>query len=101
MIMQGSNHFCFGDAGNQGLFDCRRRCDPQRMAIQTSFAEKVIMFQNSHDGSLAPLGNDSELDLALLDIKNGVRRIALPEDNLILSIIGNRLARRLPSRETL
>src|ERR1700729_189473 len=59
------------------------------MTIQTSFAEKVIRFQNSHDCFLAPLGNDSELDLALLDVKNGVRRIALPEHNFILSIIGN------------
>src|ERR1700733_12973354 len=87
--MQGSNHFCFGDARNQGLFDCRGRCDTKRMAIQTSFAEKVIRFQNSHDCFLAPLGNDSELDLALLDVKNGVRRIALPEHNFILSLIGN------------
>src|SRR4249920_2860636 len=59
------------------------------MAIQTSFAEKVTRFQNAYDCFLAPLGNDGELDLALLDVKNGVRRIALPEHNFILSIIVN------------
>jgi hypothetical protein len=59
------------------------------MAIQTSFAEKVTRFQNSYDRFLAPLGNDGELDLALLDVKNSVRRIALPEHNCILSIIVN------------
>src|SRR5580693_1907582 len=87
--MQSGNHFRFGDACNQGLFDCRSRCDTQRMAIQTSFAEKVTRFQNSYDRFLAPLGNDGELDLALLDVKNGVCRIALPEHNFILSIIVN------------
>ena len=60
LIMQSSNHFCFGDTCNQGLLDCRRRRDTQRMAIQTSFAEKVTGFHNSYDCFLAPLGNDGE-----------------------------------------
>src|ERR1700733_2925421 len=87
--MQGGNHCRFGDARNQGLFDCRSRCDTQRMAIQTSFAKKVARFQNTYDCFLAPLGNDGELDLAVLDVKNGTRRIALREHNFILSIIVN------------
>jgi hypothetical protein len=37
------------------------------MAIQTSFAKKVARFQNTYDCFLAPLGNDGELDLAVLD----------------------------------
>jgi len=64
------------------------------MAIQTSFAEKVTRFQNSYDCFLAPLGNDGELDLALLNVKNGVRRITLPEHNFILSIIYQNLPAR-------
>ena len=59
------------------------------MTVQTSFAKKVVRFQNTYDCFLAPLGNDGELDLALLDVKNRVRRIALPEHNFILSIIVN------------
>src|SRR5271163_275506 len=86
--MQSSNHFCFGDACNQGLFDCRSRCDTQRMAIQTSFAEKVTRFQNSYDCFLAPLGNDGELDLALLDVKNRVRLATLRKNNLVFLILG-------------
>jgi hypothetical protein len=70
--MQSSNHFCFGDARNQGLLDGRSCCDPQRMAIETSFAKKVSRFQNTYDCFLALLGNDGELDLALLDVKNRV-----------------------------
>ena len=60
------------------------------MAIQTSFAEKVTRFQNSYDCFLAPLGNDGELDLALLDVKNRVRLAALRKNNLVLVILGYR-----------
>src|SRR5580658_5933370 len=48
------------------------------MAIQTSFAEKVTRLQNTYDCFLAPLGNDGELDLALLDVKNRVRLARSP-----------------------
>ena len=47
------------------------------MTVQTSFAKKVVRFQNTYDCFLAPLGNDGELDLALLDVKNRVRLAAL------------------------
>jgi hypothetical protein len=57
------------------------------MAIQTSFAKKVAA---SHDGNhrfLALLGNDGELDLALLYVKDRVRDLSLRENNLILPVI--------------
>ena len=47
-----------------------RRCDAQRMAIQTSFAKKVTRSEDCDDRFLALLGNDGEFDLALLDVKN-------------------------------
>src|ERR1700738_894988 len=88
--MQGSNHCSFIDARNQALIDRRGRCDPQRMAIQTSFAKKMVRFQKAYDCFLAPLGNDGELDLALLDVKNRVRLAALRKNNLVLVILGYR-----------
>jgi hypothetical protein len=56
------------------------------MPIETPLAKKVTRFQNSNDCFLAPLGNDGELDLALLDVKNRVRNVALRKNNLILLI---------------
>jgi hypothetical protein len=41
------------------------------MPTETPLAKKVTRFQNSNDCFLA--GNDGELDLALLDVKNRVR----------------------------
>jgi hypothetical protein len=62
------------------------------MAIQTSFAKKVTWFQDCNDRFLALLGNDSELDLALLDVKNRVRNISLRENNLIIPVFGYRFS---------
>src|SRR6266478_7214904 len=66
--------------------------DAQRMAIQTSFAKKVTWSQDCNDGFLALLGNDGELDLALLDVKNRVRDLSLRKNNLILPIFGYRFS---------
>jgi hypothetical protein len=62
------------------------------MAIQTSFAKKVTWSQDCNDRFLALLGNDGELDLALLDVKNRVRDLSLRKDNLILPILGYRFS---------
>src|SRR6201981_2476791 len=56
------------------------------MPIETPLAKKVTRFQNSNDCFLAPLGNDGELDLAPLDVKNRVRNVTLRKNNLILLI---------------
>ena len=40
------------------------------MAIEASFAKKVTRSEDCNDRFLALLGNDRELDLALLDVKN-------------------------------
>src|SRR6266478_7576537 len=66
--------------------------DAQRMAIQTSFAEKVTWSQDCNHRFLALLGNDGELDLALLDVKNRVRDLSLRKNNLILPIFGYRFS---------
>jgi hypothetical protein len=53
------------------------RRDAQRMAIQTRFTKKLTRSADCNDRFLALLGNDRELDLALLDVKNRVRTLSL------------------------
>src|SRR5437763_17212042 len=62
------------------------------MAIQTSFAKKVTWSQDCNHRFLALLGNDGELDLTLLDVKNRVRDLSLRKNNLILPIFGYRFS---------
>ena len=56
---------------------------------QTALAKEIAGFQKCDHGFLALLGDDGLLDLAALDVENGIRGIALPEHDLILPIIGN------------
>src|SRR5229473_5836256 len=86
---------------NHALIHRPRCCDAQRMAIQTPFAKKMTGSQDCDDRFLALLGNDRELDLALLDVKNRVRDLSLRKNNLILSIFGYRFSLRPPWREIL
>ena len=47
------------------------------MTIQAPFAKKLTRSEDCNDRFLALLGNDRELDLALLDVKNCVRNLSL------------------------
>jgi hypothetical protein len=38
------------------------------------------------------LGNDGELDIALLDVKNRVRDVALRKNDVVLPIVQNRFS---------
>jgi hypothetical protein len=72
--------------------------DPQKLAIchgcrgshteslpcQRAFPKKISLILYSDRGFLANLGYDSKLYLAFLDIKDGVSRITLREDPLLL-----------------
>jgi hypothetical protein len=55
-----------------------------RLAGQTSFAKEVAGAQDRDDRFFALLGNDGKLELACLNVEDGVRKIALREDLLVL-----------------
>jgi len=63
-----------------------RGCDAQGMAIQASFAKKMTGSHDCNHRLLALLGNDGELDLPLLNVKDRVRSFSLAENSLIFPI---------------
>jgi hypothetical protein len=83
--VNGGDHGRLLQAGNHAIIiDRPRGCDAHVLAIQTSFAKKMT---GSYDGNhrlLALLGNDGQLDLALLKVEDRVRRVSLGENDLIL-----------------
>jgi hypothetical protein len=54
------------------------------MAIQAAFTEELAGLQDCNDCFLALFGQDSELDLASLNVKHCVRYVALREHVFIL-----------------
>jgi hypothetical protein len=75
--VQGLSIDALGDGRYQGLFNRRSSRYPQRMAIQTSFANKMIGSEVSYDCLLAPVGNDGEFYVAVSDEKNRVGLVTL------------------------
>ena len=59
------------------------------LAREATLAEKVGRSQDSDDRFFAVLGNDGELDFALLNVKERIGGIALGENRLILTVGGD------------
>jgi hypothetical protein len=62
------------------------------MAIEASFAKELTGAEDADHSFLPLLGNDGELDSAFLDVKHGVRSIALRKNDLILLEFGYRFS---------
>src|ERR1700731_2844779 len=90
LIVNGCDHGRLLYASDQAFIECPRRCDVEWMAVQTSFAQELTWSQNCNHRFLALLGNDGELDLAFLNVKNRVRDLSLRENDLILPEFGDR-----------
>jgi hypothetical protein len=69
--------------------------------IEAGFAEELPLCQNPDDGFLAVLGQDGDLDLAFLDIKNAVGDLPLSEDFLIFPVFSDGFPRPRPGPEKL
>src|ERR1700722_8254507 len=81
--MEGGDHGRLGYTGDQAFIHGRSRCDAQTMAIETSFAKKLTGSQDGDYGFLPLFENHRELELAFLNVEDGVRRFALRENDLI------------------
>src|SRR6185437_17140978 len=60
------------------------------MAVQTAFAEEMSRLKDRDDGLLALLGQDSEFDLAFLNVKHRFRDVALFKNFLVFAKFENR-----------
>ena len=74
---------------DDGIRQCLDGRDPQRLPGQAAFAEKIVRSEDRDDRFLALRGDDGELHLALLKVKNRVRRVALRKNDLVLAIFSD------------
>jgi hypothetical protein len=70
-----------------------RHCCDRRQASwltrQTALAKEIPLPMEGDHGFLSLFGYDADLDFALLNVKDRIRWLALPEDSLTLSIFRN------------
>ena len=86
---------CFVNSNDAGVFQGGHGPHANSLPCEAAFTKKTTTLQDGHDGFFALLGHNRELDLALLQIKHGIRRIPLRKDNVVLS--GFRIVFPLPT----
>src|SRR5882672_2020060 len=72
----------------------QRRCGRDALGLsgQATFAAKLILAEDRDHSLLTVLGDNCDLDSALLDVKDGIRDASLREDRFIFAVRGNRPA---------
>jgi hypothetical protein len=72
----------FFEAHDRALRGGDSRRHAQRLTGKTSLAKKVADTQDGEDRFFALLGQDPQLDLAFLDVEDGICRVSLRKDHL-------------------
>src|SRR5271163_4944797 len=89
LVMKHAHNGGLVEPHDDAFRHCHYRRQAQLLARQTALAEEIPDPVAGDYRFLSLFGYYADLDVALLNEKDGIRRIALPEDLLILSIFGN------------
>jgi hypothetical protein len=80
--MNRSHHGLLIDSHHHAIGHGVCRAHAEGLACKTAFSEKIALVQNRNRGFLAGLGQDVKSDLAFLNVKDGIGRVALNKDDL-------------------
>src|SRR5436190_1381909 len=81
-FMEHVNHSRFFETRDHALRGGDSRCHAQRLAGKTSLAKEITGAQHGEDRFLPLLGQDLQLDPALLDVEDRIGGVSLREDDL-------------------
>ena len=99
LSLQHSEHLLSCDAQDLTL---RQRCSggqSARLTVQTAFAEETASFQQCDDGLFTALGDDGQLEPAVVNKEHGVRRVPLCENDLAFVALDEGFSRANPRQE--
>src|SRR5580692_2581412 len=82
--MKSGHHRGFLQPHNRGVRQSGSRGHTLQLGRQAAFTEEVACAEYCDDGLFAGLRHDGNLDLAFLDMKDRVGRIALRENDFTL-----------------
>src|SRR5690242_10971451 len=85
LVMEGENDCPLLQPHDFAFRHCRRSGHAPRLTGQATLTTEFIRPEDCDDGFLPLLGNNRDLDLALLDVEDGICRIALCEDDPIFA----------------
>src|ERR1700676_406935 len=87
LVVQHANHYRPLDPDQSAIGHRRSGCDAQRLSCKAAFTEKVAGAENSDNGFFTLFGCNSEFDLAVPDVKDGIRGLALPENLALRTVL--------------
>jgi hypothetical protein len=90
LLLKQTGRFSFFNSHDRALSHGRRTGHAHSLIRQASLTKEVAGLQDGHYRLLALFGNNRELDLAFVDIENGVGRVALEKDLVVLRILPQR-----------
>jgi hypothetical protein len=89
LLAEDADHLGLAHPHDLAVAHRRGRRQPQRLPNQASFTEEFARAEHGDDRLLALLGGDDDLDLALLDVMDSIRRPGLSIDDGILGVLGD------------
>jgi hypothetical protein len=89
LFVQRARHQRLLNPGQRAVGHRGSRGDAQQLTCQASLTEELTVAQNGDDRFLALLGCHRELHLASSQVKHGICRFSLPEDDAIRAIFYN------------
>ena len=92
LLVEHASHYRPLDLDQSAIGHRDSRCDAQRLSCEAAFTEKVTGAEYSNDGFLTLFGCNSQLDLALPDVEDGICRLALPEDFTLRTVLHSSVA---------
>src|ERR1700704_5395253 len=101
LVVKRGLHGLFCNGGDDAIFDGGGGRDAQRVAVHAAFTKELAGSQNPDHGLLIMLGYYRKLNLALLNVIDRVRSVALQEHVLILLKFKDRLAYAHPGEKLL
>ena len=87
LLVEHANHYRPLDPDQSAIGHRRSGCDAQRLSCKAAFTEKVAGAENSDNGFFTLFGCNSEFDLAVPDVKDGIRGLALPENLALRTVL--------------
>src|ERR1700676_4049363 len=87
LLAEHARHYRPLDSDQSAIGHRGSGCDAQRLPCQAAFPEKVTGAKHSDNSFLTLFGCDSQLYFAFPEVKDGIRRLPLPEDFSFCTIL--------------
>src|SRR5882672_3400159 len=86
LVVEKADHRRFLQPHDLGFLNCLGGRNAKALPSQASLATKIAGSKYCNNRFFPPFGKHRQLYLALLDVKNSIRWLALRKDNLICSV---------------